>query len=294
MNIDISQIKAKRYGKYSPDRQEKNRYKSVELFELAIFYRFNHLLEFLNELDPKIHQRFISQHTSTIRSMVETNYVQEKAIDLPKILEKFEHLQNYPDLAELVFNLTIKLYNLPPETNWEGEEIEILAKNFYRGLLFQAYYQLLTLTELMNRKEAIDLFIKHGEVYVLTHPRVSKIDALEEFWKSTTDLADGDEEVRIISEIINGKFIIRRETCLWSEILKEAEDSELAYFVCCYGDYVSCKARNEHFVLTRNHSLLQGYAYCDKVFHDIRIDPDISHPSKEFFDKYGQKYNKLV
>jgi hypothetical protein len=32
------------------------------------------------------------------------------------------------------------------------------------------------------------------------------------------------------------------------------------------------------------HTIVEGYPYCDCVVHDIRINDDLTHPLKEFWD----------
>ena len=68
------------------------------------------------------------------------------------------------------------------------------------------------------------------------------------------------------------------------EALDDLEDKELVYVICCHRDFKYAKMQNEHFVLTRHYTIAEGDPYCDKVFHDTRIDKEVTHPSKEFLD----------
>lgn len=90
--------------------------------------------------------------------------------------------------------------------------------------------------------------------------------------------------VSVFSEVEDGEYIIRNENCLLVEALDDLEDKELVYVICCHGDSKYAEMQNEHFVLTRHYTIAEGDPYCDKVFHDTRIDKKITHPSKEFLD----------
>ncbi|MHA2246357.1 MAG: hypothetical protein ACXADY_15560 [Candidatus Hodarchaeales archaeon] len=72
--------------------------------------------------------------------------------------------------------------------------------------------------------------------------------------------------------------------CTWVEALEEFPDSELKYLVCCYGDYEGVKMRDESLILTMEHTIAQGDPYCSRVVHDTRVDYDLRHPPKKFWD----------
>ena len=89
----------------------------------------------------------------------------------------------------------------------------------------------------------------------------------------------------IVFGLINeGKYFYRNDNCLWVDALKDLPDSELKYYVCCYGDYQGAKDLNENIILTMEHTIAQGDPYCSRVLHDTRFDWDLRHPSKHFWD----------
>ncbi|MFX0094085.1 MAG: MFS transporter [Candidatus Hodarchaeota archaeon] len=285
MNFDLNKIKFQKYG--PKDHDYKIKYKPMVYTERGVIYPLDHLLGMVFQYNPATYQQFVTQLTSKVQSMIKTNYVKEKSIDVAGILENYENLKSYPELGEAMINFSLNFCKLPKNGAWEKEEIEHPNKYIMRGLLFSRYYAVLALTEVMDKETAIELFKKHIEDFSLNHPRIPKIETIE---IHRSNFVEGTHrEIRIISEIINGKFIIRKDTCSWYEVMKEVNDPELAYFVACFGDYAGCKARNENFVLTRNYTLMQGHPYCDEVYHDTRIDSDVTHPPKEFFDNLWTK-----
>ena len=91
--------------------------------------------------------------------------------------------------------------------------------------------------------------------------------------------------VRIYGMISEAKMFFRNENCLWVDVLTDLPDKELKYFVCCYGDYQTARTyRNEHITLTMEHTIAEGDPYCSRVLHDTRIDWNLKHPPKEFWD----------
>ena len=83
-----------------------------------------------------------------------------------------------------------------------------------------------------------------------------------------------------------GKYAYKNENCLWVEALADLPDAEIKYLICCYGDYASVKLHNKNFILTMEHTIAQGDPYCSRVIHDPRVDWDLRHPPKEFWDEF--------
>ncbi|UCG02983.1 MAG: hypothetical protein JSW11_03150 [Candidatus Heimdallarchaeota archaeon] len=42
--------------------------------------------------------------------------------------------------------------------------------------------------------------------------------------------------------------------------------------------------RDESLILTMEHTNAQGDPYCSRVLHDTRVDYDLRHPPKKFWD----------
>ncbi|GAH04656.1 unnamed protein product, partial [marine sediment metagenome] len=55
-------------------------------------------------------------------------------------------------------------------------------------------------------------------------------------------------------------------------------------YVCCYGDYEKFKNYHDSIILTMEHTIAQGDPYCSRVLHDTRVDWDLHHPPKSFWD----------
>ncbi|NIO38132.1 hypothetical protein GTO27_10585 [Candidatus Bathyarchaeota archaeon] len=54
--------------------------------------------------------------------------------------------------------------------------------------------------------------------------------------------------------------------CIYSEVCKELNSTELGYAIFCHGDYDYAKTLHPKGRLVRNRTLMQGDAYCDHTF----------------------------
>ena len=278
----MRKLNVEKYGEYDPDLKIK--VNPIEYPERAVLPRLDHLLEMITQLNPEILSQFITNLINKAQSLNDVNYLEKLDIDVSSSLENLEKLKNHIELAEEIYNLAIMFQDLPTSDLSSEEEIEILHKNVLRGFLFPIYYQILVLIETLGKKKAVDLYEKHVETYILNHPRIPKIKDLDTLRENTINGALEWGEVRVVSEIENGKYIVRKDSCRWYDVLKELDDPEISHLAACIGDFASCTARNKNFVLTRSYTIVQGHPYCDEVFHDKSINEEIIHPSKEFFD----------
>ena len=71
---------------------------------------------------------------------------------------------------------------------------------------------------------------------------------------------------------------------MWDDAIKELPDIELRYLAACYGDFQSYNNINENFILTMEHTIVAGDPYCSCITLDTRINNDLTHPPKEFWD----------
>jgi hypothetical protein len=280
-------LRVQKYGEYDP--YQKTEIQAVEFVERALLARLNHLLGFLERYNPDLYRKYLLALTSKLETLVQENFVIQKVIDVYCYCSKYDNLKDQPELCELVVNYGLGLLNLPKDEPWESQTIEIDERDYLRGFLI-GYYQLaLILTQIIDRKVAIKLLKRQIDQFLHDHPRIPKIPDLETTRENFIEGAQEGGEVRIISDVHDGKLIIRKDTCQWADIMKETNDPELSYVVACYGDFKNCSERNQNFVLTRNYTIVEGYPYCDEIIHDTRIVSNLKHPPREFFDKLWPK-----
>jgi len=147
------------------------------------------------------------------------------------------------------------------------------------------------LAETIDRKDAVNLFKRDITHYYIDHPSPDrdKFICLEKRHENRTSGDTTSSEWVLIHTILGkGKYAFKNKTCpTCVDAMLELPDVEFKYLACCYGDYEKFRAHsNDHIILTMEHTLMQGDPYCSRVLHDTRIDYDLRHPPKEFWDNF--------
>ena len=258
----------------------------IEKVILSPLKRLNSLLGMVTESKPESIPGFVANLESKFESLVSKDYVELKQIDIEERIDGLPNLKGYPKVAKLSVNYVLEGLALPDDVDWFSEKLEVTKRVYLRSLLSARYHYILTLTETIDRTEAIEIYKKHFEKVNREWVAENKerFQNLEEFFE---DKSKRDPEnpgwVGLVSEVEEGKVLIRTDSCLWADAMVDYPDSELKFLVCCYGDYTSIKISNKHFELTMEHSIAGGHGYCDCVVHDTRINDSLDHPSDEFF-----------
>ena len=167
------------------------------------------------------------------------------------------------------------------------EEVRVTRFAATQARLYPMYYQVLTLSDLMGRRETIDFVESYIDRWMSEHTQAD--EALEDpgrFW----DNLEGPthETAEIATRIHRGKIAFRVNDCLWANVMRPLGDPELAHTFTCYGDFSQILTINPNFVLTRTVTVMQGGPYCDTCIHDKRFVDAIEHPSREFYDGLGE------
>lgn len=158
------------------------------------------------------------------------------------------------------------------------------AKQYLRGYLFIGYYLAKAFEPQLSKKGAIETFQKIRDEYTRTVP-FEKAEHVSEFVFGGEG-AGAFKNAFIMTEftIDEGRSGAKVSKCKWAEVMKELNDPDFAYAVACHYDFEAAKMHNPAFHLTRRGTLIQGRPCCDFVWHDTRMDTDLSHPGEEFWD----------
>ena len=271
-----------KFGKLNPDLTTE--IKPIDLVDTTVFKRLDYLLEYLLNEDPEIHQSFVEKMKQKLQTLVKDEHFENKAVNLGELTRKYSHLKEQQELVRLHFNFSMQLLQISGEQLEEDTAI-IPNRNYWR-IFVPRYYQALVLSEIIGKEKTINLLKEFIDQYIFSvRFSIEKFNDLEALRSShIKETHEGPGWVSVFSEVEDGEYIIRNENCLLVEALDDLEDKELVYVICCHGDFRYAEMQNEHFVLTRHYTIAEGDPYCDKVFHDTRIDKKITHPSKEFLD----------
>jgi len=253
-----------------------------------VLSRLNYLLGFLREHSPDNIDAFTKNLEKQYQKLIKTDYIKEKSVDLSELVADFTNLADYASLIHVVMNYYFQILDFSDESAWD-EDIVVVNRNYHQSFLHPRYYNLLTLIETVGREEAISLWKRFFTEFVIYDrvPREKPFVDLETWFAERQAAVDEDNPsdwVIVRGMIADGKFAYRNDNCLWVESLDDLPDSEIKYYVCCYGDYEGARDRHESIVMTMEHTIAQGDPYCSRVMHDTRIDYDLRHPPKEFWD----------
>jgi hypothetical protein len=204
---------------------------------------------------------------------------------MPVLSELFDQ---YPELSKNYLSYYIQLLGLATYDGDMDSTVTVKKRNYFRSFLCPRYYNLLILIEVLGREEAIQLYKRYITLYYLDDlaDREDSVENVEEIFERVAARSAGtpSDWLMVVAIIGPGKYAFKNENCLWVDALADLPDAEIKYLVCCYGDYTTVKTHNQHFVLTMEHTIAQGDDYCSRVIHDPRVDWDLRHPPKEFWD----------
>lgn len=257
--------------------------------------RLNFIIGFVQEQKANIRDgKYIDDLEEQYKKLVENDFVEKLNIDYKKIINKLVHLKGYPNLAKLSLNFYMQTIEFSG-TNWLKDKVKVKNKNQLLGFLLPRYYNLAALIETLGREDGIKLYKRYVTHYYIDElkTRENRYESIEEFFANRNKPDDNPSEWSIYYGLIDdGKYFYRNNNCTWVEALKDYPDNEMKYLICCYGDYEGAKFHNKNFILTMEHTIAQGHPYCSRVIHDTRVDYNLRHPSKEFWDSLNDKVVK--
>ncbi len=284
-----------RTGQY--DISDLNRLQELQPLEFAkrsVLKRLNYLIGYLKKEMPGILPAFVTRLKKYFDQQLKTSFVEKMKFDLAETSNEFLHLKIYPDLLKASLDYFLQLLDYSTDKEWISDTIKIPNKNYIQSFLYHRYSNVLTLTEVIERNQAVRLFKGYIESYVKSLSSAGpKYETLEEYRNARIPKEDDPPSIGwaiVQGKIENGKYPQRKDTCMWADAIEDLPDIELKYLAACYGDFQGYNNCNENFILTMKHTVVEGYPYCDCVVHDIRINNVLNHPSKEFFDNmWSQK-----
>lgn len=281
-------MKIVKTGNYDKsDLESLQKIQPFEFMKKTSLKRLNYLLGFIKKNKPEILTSFIQNLETKLQDLTVKNHLRNKLIDLTDFNSNFSNLRNYPDLVFNCINYYLQILQIPQEVDFLKENIEVTNWNYINSFLQFRYYYAQALTETIDRKEAINLFKEYIDSYVKSTSSSPGYDSLEEFRENRVSRKVFSANVGWIiiqGEIKDGKFPQRKDTCMWDDAIRDLPDIELKYLAACYGDFQGYNNNNENFILTMEHTIVEGHPYCSCVVHDIRTNNDLTHPNKEFFD----------
>ncbi len=278
-------MKFVRTGKYRQDALER----SVEINSLeearARLKRMNYLLGFVRERNPEVLLEYVNNLLAKYQGLLEDERMKANPFDLDELVSESPNMTEHFELARVFLNYFLQILQLPAETSLGKNKV--VNRNYFQSFSYLSYYNLLALTETLGRTDAIALYKKFVTHYIIDsrNPNRDTYDNLETLYAKAIKLKEVPSEWVIVHGMIgDGKYAYRNDNCLLLDATEDLPDSELKYYVCCYGDFENAKNHHDSIILTMEHTLAQGDPYCSRVYHDTRVDWDLRHPPKSFWD----------
>ncbi|MFW9955576.1 MAG: L-2-amino-thiazoline-4-carboxylic acid hydrolase [Candidatus Thorarchaeota archaeon] len=274
-----------RTGKSRQDTQER----LVEINSLeeaqGRFKRMDYLLGFVKEEHPEVVTEYVGNLLARYQDLLNGERRNANPYDLEQLVSDNPNMKEHLELARVTLNYILQVLQLPAETKMGTSKV--VNKNYFQSFSHPSYHNLLVLTETIGRAEAIAFYKKFVTSYwhYVRNPNRETYDNLETLFEKATEPKEVPSDWVIVRGMIgDGKYAYRNDNCLWIEAIDDLPDSELKYYVCCYGDYERAKDYHDSIVLTMEHTIAQGDPYCSRVLHDTRVDWDLRHPPKSFWD----------
>ncbi|MCE7739186.1 MAG: L-2-amino-thiazoline-4-carboxylic acid hydrolase [Candidatus Heimdallarchaeota archaeon] len=279
--------------------------KPLEKIEEVLLSKLDYFIGFVAKENSEIITDYVKNLTEKYQGLVEKDFSKNSFGELEKIFSKFLNLIQYPDLNKASLNYYLHLLQIKERGEWETNEVEISMKALIQAWIYPSYYFLEALAETIGREDAVKLFKRYITNYYIDHPSPDR-DKFVSLEKMLENRLSGDttssEWVIVHTMLEEGKYAFKNKNCpTCVDSMKDLPDVEFKYLACCYGDYEKFRAiYSDHIILTMEHTLMEGDSYCSRVLHDTRIDYDLRHPPKEFWDNFkpgneeeAMKYYKI-
>lgn len=275
-----------RTGKYTPEVLE--RIIEIEPLKEAKnrFEKMNYLLGFVRERYPDDFSKYIENLQSKYLGLLQDDRKTVNPPDLDEILSENQVMKDYPELVRVVLNYFIQVLQLPAENDLVKSNV--INRDYFKSWSHISYPNLVVLTETIGREEAITLHKKFITQHTLDNrdPNRETYDNVETIYAKAIEPKEVPPDWIVARGIIgDGKYAFRNDNCVFiNAVGDDLPDTELKYYVCCYGDYEKFKNYHDSIILTMEHTIAQGDPYCSRVLHDTRVDYDLKHPPKSFWD----------
>lgn len=276
-----------------------------ENVDTILLDKLNYFLGYIAKEESDLVTDYIRNLIMKYQELAENDFSNNSSKKLWKIPEKHEILNQFPDLYNSSLNYLFHLLQIKDDSELDKTEVTMTMKALIQAWIFPSYYFLEALSETIERQDAVKLFKRYITQYYKDHPSPNREESFS-LEKMLDKRLSGDttssEWVIVHTMLEEGKYAFKNKNCpTCVDAMIDLPDVELKYLACCYGDYEKYRAvYSDHIILTMEHTLMQGDPYCSRVLHETRINYDLRHPPKEFWDNFtpgneeeAMKYYKI-
>ena len=262
----------------------------MERIQEILLDKFDYLVGFVAKEKSEFITDYVNNLTIKLQNLGTGDFVGESPRKINEIFINCKNLNEYPDLKKASLNYFIHILQLKDKSKWDTD-VTISMKALIQAWVYPSYYFLQTLAESIDRNKAVKLFKRYITQYYIDHPSPNreKFVSLEKMVeKRLSGDTSASEWVIVHTLLKEGKYAFKNKNCpTCADAMEDLPDVEFKYLVSCYGDYAKFRAYySDHLILTMEHTIIEGDPYCSRVLHDTRIDYDLRHPPKEFWENF--------
>ncbi len=246
--------------------------------------RMDYLLGFIKERMPKVFPRYLVNLSIKYQDLLDEERKSTNPFDIDDFLSDNQNIGN-SNIIWMVTSYLLQILQLPADAS-PGKH-NVVNRNYFRSFSHISYPNLLVLTETIGREEAIALYKRFVTQYYTDerNPNRMMYDNLETLYEKHIQPQENPSDWVIVRGMIaDGKYAWRNDNCLFLESQNDLPDAELKYYISCYGDFERAKDFHDSVILTMEHTIAQGDPYCSRIYHDTRVDWDLKHLPKIFWD----------
>ena len=264
--------------------------KPMERMGEMLLEKLDYFIGFVAKEKSELIADYVKNLTNKMQNLIEGDLAVKSPERIKELFRDYMNLNQYPNLNNASLNYFIYLLQPEDKSKWDSE-VKTSTKALIQAWVYPSYYFLETLAETIDRKEAVELFKRYITHYYIEHPSPDR-DKFVSLEKSLEKRLSGDttasEWVIVHTLLKEGKYAFKNKNCpTCADAMIDLPDVEFKYLVSCYGDYAKFRAYySDHLILTMEHTIIEGDPYCSRVLHDTRIDYDLRHPPKEFWDNF--------
>jgi hypothetical protein len=259
--------------------------------------RVDSILKFFKEMNPSELNVFISKLKANFQEAVGHYKFNTNSFDWEQIRENLSLIQNFPELEKVVFLFICKTLQLPKDYLPNMGEIELLFYDRMKVGEHVSYYCVKTFVDIYGREEGTEIY----KQIVPKLLREMKEKSKQEQPENPKEVTIHDMHKRNLEGWCNSgladfsyhifddyKVLYRFDKCLIPEVLKEFNDPDLAYLASCYiGDNPEWK--KGRIIHMRRTQTLQHADFCDELYWNNSIHPNVEQPPLEFTENIGKE-----
>ncbi|UCE09287.1 MAG: L-2-amino-thiazoline-4-carboxylic acid hydrolase [Candidatus Thorarchaeota archaeon] len=276
-------MKLEKYGR--PVDKITEKIHPIEKGHEFCFRRLDSLLDYVLLRHPEIYFDYVDALENRARSLLKREYFESSSERIEELASEYPTIRNQPSLAMTQLGFFLQILDISENEFWTNDLMEIDNSNFHQSAVIPEYNWLDVLIEILGREEAIATYKVAAERYCVKYdgPTITRFESLDELREAYLRFWEGGRlgRIRLASNVENGVFVKRCENCEKVDGLGDLEkyDREILKSVMCHADFQVFRLHNDSFVLTRSKTIAAGDPYCDFVYHDIRFDKKLEHPS---------------